>query len=79
MDEHVNQWLGAYLDGELNVEKQNKVKVHLASCRSCQVELEELKSPSNLLKAAARENSLTPDAHFGARVRLTLQPGLAGG
>jgi anti-sigma factor RsiW len=72
MDEHVNQWLGAYLDGELNGEKRRLVKAHLESCRSCQAELEELKSLSSLLKATAKENSLAPDARFAARVALKL-------
>jgi anti-sigma factor RsiW len=34
MDEHVNQWLGAYLDGELNGEKRRMVKAHLETCSS---------------------------------------------
>jgi len=72
MDEHVNQWLGAYLDGELNREKQRTVKTHLATCHSCQAELEELKHLSTLLKTMGSENKLTPDAHFAAQVALKL-------
>ena len=72
MDEHVNQWLGAYLDGELNGEKQRMVKAHLETCQSCRAELEELKSLSNLLKTTAKENSLAPDARFAAQVALKL-------
>jgi anti-sigma factor RsiW len=72
MDEHVNQWLGAYLDGELNGEKQRMVKEHLARCQACQAELEELRRLSTLLKTAARENRLTPPARFAAQVALKL-------
>ena len=72
MVEHVNQWLGAYLDGELNGAMQRKVEAHLATCRSCQTELEELNRLTKLLKAAAREKSLAPDARFSAQVTLKL-------
>jgi anti-sigma factor RsiW len=72
MDEHVNQWLGAYLDGELNEGKQRMVKTHLARCQSCQAELEELKRLSTLLKMAARDDKVTPDARFAAQVALKL-------
>jgi anti-sigma factor RsiW len=71
MAEHMNQWLGAYLDNELNQEMQGKVEAHLATCSSCQAELEELKSLSKLLKTAARGKSLAPEAHFSARVALS--------
>ena len=72
MLEHVNQWLGAYLDGELNGAMQRKVEAHLATCQACQAELEELRSLSKLLKAAAQEKSLAPDARFSAQVALKL-------
>jgi predicted anti-sigma-YlaC factor YlaD len=72
MDEHVNQWLGAYLDGELNGEKQGMVKAHLAGCPSCQAELEELQSLSTLLRTVAREDRITPDSRFTAQVALKL-------
>jgi len=72
MDEHVNQWLGAYLDGELNADKQRMVEAHLETCRSCRAELEELKSLSNLLETTAKKNSLAPDARFAAQVALKL-------
>jgi len=72
MAEHMKQWLGAYLDNEMNQEMQGKVEAHLATCSSCQAELEELKSLSKLLKTAARGKSLAPEAHFSARVALKL-------
>jgi anti-sigma factor RsiW len=72
MDEHVNQWLGAYLDGELNLEKRRMVEAHLETCSSCRADLEELTSLSNLLKTTAKENSLVPDARFAAQVALKL-------
>ena len=72
MVEHMNQWLGAYLDGELNKEMQIKVEAHLATCKSCRTEFEELKSLSTLLRTAANENRLVPDAHFSAQVALKL-------
>jgi anti-sigma factor RsiW len=72
MDEHVNLWLGAYLDGELNGEKQRMVEEHLAHCQFCQSELEELRRLSTLLKMTAGENRLTADARFAAQVALKL-------
>jgi anti-sigma factor RsiW len=72
MVDHVSQWLGAFLDGELNDELQRKVEAHLANCSSCQAELEELKELSSLLKITAGEGSLAPDARFSAQVALKL-------
>jgi anti-sigma factor RsiW len=72
MDEHVNQWLGAYLDGELNTEKRRMVKAHLETCRACRAELEELASLSHLLQTTAKDNSLARDARFAAQVALKL-------
>lgn len=72
MPEHINQWLGAYLDNELKEEMQRKVKAHLANCSSCQAELEELKSLSKLLKATTSQKRLAPEAHFSTQVALKL-------
>ncbi len=72
MVEHVTQWLGAYLDGELNGAMQRKVEAHLLECSACQGELKELKSLSELLKTNAAENRLDPGPHFASQVILKL-------
>jgi anti-sigma factor RsiW len=50
-NEPLSEWLGAYLDGELNPECRAWVESHLASCSICQQELEELRRISRLLHA----------------------------
>jgi anti-sigma factor RsiW len=47
----VREWLGAYLDGELNAERRAWVQYHLARCAMCRHELEELRNLSSLLHA----------------------------
>jgi hypothetical protein len=47
----VREWLGAYLDGELNAERRAWVEYHLARCAMCRHELEELRKLSSRLHA----------------------------
>ncbi len=48
----VREWLGAYLDGELNAERRAWVESHLAGCEGCRRELENLRSLSEWLHAS---------------------------
>ena len=50
MIEHVNEWLGAYLDGELRGLRLRQVESHLAECSVCHSELESLRNLSALLR-----------------------------
>ena len=53
MSEHVCEYLGAYLDGELHGRRLQKVEAHLAECQSCQAEYVSLQSLSATLLEAA--------------------------
>lgn len=48
----VAEWLGAYLDGELNQERRAWVEAHLAGCAACRQELAELRALASLLRDA---------------------------
>jgi len=39
MDDHVTEWLGAYLDSELYGEGLQRVGNHLLACAACHKEL----------------------------------------
>ena len=45
----LREWLGAYMDGELNTERRAWVERHLADCAECRLELDELRRLSRLL------------------------------
>jgi len=67
-NDDVREWLGAYLDGELNAECQTWVENHLANCRQCQIELEDLRNLSNLLHADPLPVSLCSADQFLGQV-----------
>jgi predicted anti-sigma-YlaC factor YlaD len=67
----IHDKLGAYLDGELDRRAQSEVQAHLATCSTCQAELEELRRLSHLLKAAPQPD-LTPALTFKAQLMLQL-------
>ena len=50
MSNHVNEWLNAYLDGELKGLRLRQVEEHLSGCEACQAELESLQGLSALLQ-----------------------------
>lgn len=72
MVEHVNEWLGAYLDGELHGWRLQQVENHLAECQECSAELAELRSLSNLLQETSMEEDFTPVDRFATQVLLRL-------
>jgi anti-sigma factor RsiW len=47
----IREWLGAYLDGELNADRRAWVEDHLATCPACQAEMRSLRALSDLLHA----------------------------
>jgi len=74
MSEHIQEWLGAYLDGELRGWRLQQVEKHLAECQECSTELAELRNLSALLQEAPIERDFTPAERFAAQVLLRLPP-----
>ena len=71
MSDHVNEWLGAYHDGELNGNRLHHVEEHLAECERCQAELESLESLSGLLHEVPAPDFI-PVERFATHVNLRL-------
>jgi len=70
MNEHLNLWLDAYLDGELTPHQRSQVEDHLASCPHCQALLERRRSLSSLLLTAPPAAVRKPAMQFVAEVSL---------
>jgi hypothetical protein len=71
MSKHINEWLNAYLDGELRGSRLKQVEAHLAVCPDCQAELESLAGLSSLLHEAPRPEFL-PAERFVSQINLRL-------
>lgn len=69
MSDHVTEWLGAYLDGELKGGRLHQVERHLGGCDSCRAELESLQGLSRLLQEA-------PAPEFASNERFVSQVNL---
>lgn len=69
MSNHVNEWLNAYLDGELKGARLRQVEEHLAGCEACQAELESLQGLSAMLQEV-------PAAEFASHERFATQVNL---
>jgi hypothetical protein len=72
MIEHATELLGAYLDGELRGLRLHQVEEHLAKCKACQKELEELRGLSKLLQETVPAEAFTPTDRFVANLALNL-------
>jgi hypothetical protein len=72
MREHVTEWLGAYMDGELQGLQRCQVESHLVDCQACQAELEDLRELSSLLHAADPVKEFIPADRFTAQLALRL-------
>jgi len=72
MSEHVQDWIGAYLDGELHGGQRRRVEAHLAGCAACQAELDALWVLSARLQTNPPMPVRTPPEQFVAQVRLRL-------
>jgi hypothetical protein len=68
MNEHLNLWLDAYLDGELPPQIKAQVDEHLAACPQCQALLNKRRSLSDLLHTAPLAADLKPAEQFVAEV-----------
>ena len=71
MNGHVLDYLGAYLDGELNLHRRQRVEAHLKECAICRSEFEGLQQVSHLLQTAPVPEFL-PVEQFTARLALQL-------
>ena len=71
MNGHVLDCLGAYLDGELNSHRRQKVEAHLKECAICRSEFAGLQQISSLLQTAPAPDFL-PAEQFTARLALQL-------
>lgn len=71
MHEEMRTMLNAYLDGELHGWRLLEVQNHLASCESCRQELRQLRTISDLLRAAPLP-AFTPAERFAANLTLRL-------
>lgn len=69
MSNHVNEWLNAYLDGELKGMRLRQVEEHLAECETCQAKLDSLRGLSALLQEV-------PAAEFVSQERFVSQVNL---
>ena len=71
-ENHVLEWLEAYLDGELKGGRLHQVEAHLQVCEDCRAELQALRQLSALLQAAPPVPSRISSARFADQVRLRL-------
>jgi len=72
MPEHITEWLGAYLDGELHGSRLQQVEQHLAECPDCLAELEGMQALSSLLHETAPAGDLLPTERFVTNLTLNL-------
>lgn len=71
MSEHVSEYLGAYLDGELHGRQLQKIEAHMTECPTCQGEYVSLQALSATLQEAAMPEFTSPE-RFAANVALRL-------
>jgi len=71
MSNHVNEWLNAYLDGELKGRQLQQVEEHLLECEACQAELDSLMGLSALLHEIPAPEFTSPE-RFVTQVNLLL-------
>jgi hypothetical protein len=72
MIEHVTEWLGAYLDGELHGLRLLQVEGHLERCAACRAELQSLRGLSTLLRETPPTADFTPAERFASNLLLRL-------
>jgi predicted anti-sigma-YlaC factor YlaD len=72
MSEHITQWLGVYLDDELRGAKLRQVENHLSECAACQMELDDLRGLSALLRETPLPDDFLPRERFVANLTLSL-------
>jgi anti-sigma factor RsiW len=78
MNGHLDEWIDAYLDGEMTSLQKRQTEAHLAHCPACAAILEQRRALSLLLQEAPAASDLKPEKQFAAEVGLQLarrQPG----
>ena len=71
--EHVTEFLGPYLDGELRTSQVTKIENHLGTCDQCRSELADLDNLSGLLQFSAPLPQMKSEDQFVAEVGLLLE------
>ena len=71
--DHVTDFLGPYLDGELQASHNAKIEKHLEICKSCRVELAELQKLGTLLQDNAQLPETKSEDQFVAEVGLLMK------
>ncbi len=71
--DHVTDFLGAYLDGELRVSQAERIEKHLEMCALCRLELTELTKLNNLLQDTVSTPTMKSEDQFVADVGLLLR------
>lgn len=72
MNEHIEIWIDAYLDGELNEIQIAKFKKHMIVCSDCLVQLEEREKLSTLLQSFTLPKSSQTTEQFVRNINLLL-------
>ena len=72
MNQHIDTWIDAYLDKELNEIQTAKFEKHLETCPACLVQLEERKQLSKLLQSFALPKSNQSTEQFVQNINLLL-------
>lgn len=74
MNEHLDVWMDAYLDGEMSAAQRQQAEGHLAHCAECRRLLAERQALSSLLGQLPPAANLMPESAFTAKVNQRLTP-----
>ncbi len=72
MNQHIETWIDAYLDGELNEKQSSRFERHLAGCPACQQRIEERDKLSRLLQGYSLPKNVKNTQQFVADLKLLL-------
>ena len=70
--DHITEFLGPYIDGELRPSQVKRIENHLKTCECCRSELNELRQLSALLQEDASLPSVKSEDQFVAEVGLLM-------
>ena len=72
MNTHIDRWLDAYLDDELDPGLREQVEDHMKGCPHCQEQMAQRQALSKLLQQVPAAQDLMPQGRFVAEVGLLL-------